>query len=218
MVKAEKKKCATCKVLKCTSEFYTCKRNNKTAVKIYVQPSCKTCDKKRVADWQKANRAKRNERMRECRRRKKLGIQRKPRQTHEERKAVQAKYKRERRQSDPTYRLLANLRTRVGHALKGNSKSAATEKLLGICVDECRKYIEAQFVEGMSWDSDIHIDHIVPCASFDLTDPEQQRRCFHYTNLQPLWVRENLEKSAKLTPQAEQREWDGTQWVDKVLE
>ena len=84
-----------------------------------------------------------------------------------------------------------------------------------ICVDECR-YLEAQFTEGMSWNSNIHIDHIVPCASFDLSDPEQQRRCFHYTNLQVLWWRENLEKSDKITPQAAQREWNGARWVDKL--
>jgi hypothetical protein len=43
-----------------------------------------------------------------------------------------------------------------------------------------------------------HVDHIIPCASFDLTDPEQQRQCFHYTNLQPLWAEDNLRKSDKL--------------------
>lgn len=42
-----------------------------------------------------------------------------------------------------------------------------------------------------------HIDHIRPCKSFDLTDPEQQKECFHYTNLQPLWWWENLEKGGK---------------------
>lgn len=171
---------------------------------------------KRSAEWRKANRARYNKQLRECRRRKKLGIKRKPLKTHEEQMAIKRKYERERRRSDPTYRLLHNLRTRVRHALKGNSKSAATEKLLGICADECRKYIEAQFTEGMSWDSDIHIDHIVPCASFDLCDPEQQRRCFHYTNLQPLWGPDNLEKSAKWTSQAEQREWNGARWIDKA--
>lgn len=126
------------------------------------------------------------------------------------------KYARERYQSDPSFRLLNKLRTRVYNALQGNSKSAATEALLGICVDECRKYIEGLFTEGMSWDSNIHIDHIVPCASFDLTDPEQQRACFHYTNLQPLWGNDNLEKSAKLTKQAEQREWKDGRWVSKA--
>lgn len=218
MVKAEKKKCTKCNVLKCTSEFYTKKQNAKTGVKTYVQGSCKACMKKKASDRQKANRAKCNVHVRECRRRKKLGIKRKPRKTHEERMAYMRKYERERYRSDPTFRLLSNLRSRVGLALKGKNKSAATEALLGICADECRKYIEGLFTEGMSWNSNIHIDHIVPCASFDLSDPEQQRRCFHYTNLQPLWGPDNLKKSAKWTPQAEQREWDGAQWADKLLE
>lgn len=54
------------------------------------------------------------------------------------------------------------------------------------------------FLPGMSWErrSDIHIDHIRPCASFDLTDPEQQKQCFHYTNLKPLWARDNLLQSS----------------------
>ena len=176
--------------------------------------------KKIKSDWHKTNRAKKNAQNREYYRRKKLGIKikRKPIETYEEHKARMRKYRRERYRSDPTFRLIIKLRNRVGLALQGKSKSAATEALLGICVDECRKYIEGLFTEGMSWDSNIHIDHIVPCASFDLTDPEQQRRCFHYTNLQPLWGPDNLEKSAKWTPQAEQRQWDGAQWINKVLE
>ena len=217
MVKAEKKKCTKCKVLKCTSGFYTRKVNTKTGLKNYFQSHCKACDKKRKADWWKANRAKGNAQRRESYRRKKQGIKH-SRQTYEEHRAYIRKYERERYRSDLSFKLMKNLRSRVRSALHGNSKSAATEALLGICVDECRKYIEALFTEGMSWDSNIHIDHIVPCASFDLSDPEQQRRCFHYTNLQPLWGPDNLEKSAKLTPQAEQRQWDGAQWVDKVLE
>ena len=215
MVKAEKKECKTCNVLKCTSAFGIYNRQTKTGVKTYVQSYCKACMKKRNADWQKANRATRNAQQRECRRRKKLGVQRKPRKTHEEFVAYKRKYMRERYRSDPTYRLMRNLRKRVRAALQGNSKSAATEALLGICADECRKYIEALFTEGMSWDSNIHIDHIVPCASFDLNDPQEQRKCFHYTNLQPLWGVDNLKKSDRITPQAEQRQWDGAQWVDK---
>jgi len=52
----------------------------------------------------------------------------------------------------------------------------------------------------MSWDnygSYWHIDHIRPCASFDLTDPEQQKDCFDFTNLQPLEAKENIRKGAK---------------------
>ena len=43
-----------------------------------------------------------------------------------------------------------------------------------------------------------HIDHIHPCAAFDLTDPEQQKACFHWSNLQPLWAIDNFRKSSFL--------------------
>lgn len=64
--------------------------------------------------------------------------------------------------------------------------------------DQLRQHFENQFQAGMSWDNigEWHIDHIRPCASFDLTDPEQQKQCFHYTNLQPLWASQNMEKAA----------------------
>lgn len=220
MVKTEKKKCKECKdckLVKSTSEFHVRRVSTKTEVKTYVRSYCKACNNKRSNAWAKANRAKKNAHRREFMRRKNLGVKRKPRQTYKELKAYRRKRARERYRSDPAYKLLCNLRNRVNKALSGKSKSAATEKLLGICVDECRKYIEAQFIEGMSWDT-IAVDHIVPCASFDLSDPEQQRRCFHYTNLQPLFPPENSSKGARITPQAEQREWNGARWVNIALE
>jgi len=64
-------------------------------------------------------------------------------------------------------------------------------------VEFLRDYLEKTKVEGKDY-SDAHIDHIRPCASFDLTDPEQQRACFHYTNLQWLPAKENLSKGAKI--------------------
>ena len=61
-----------------------------------------------------------------------------------------------------------------------------------------KRYTEPDFVSwGNSSLEGWHIDHIRPCASFDLTDPEQQKQCFHYTNLQPLWAEDNLRKSDK---------------------
>ena len=62
------------------------------------------------------------------------------------------------------------------------------------------EFLEFRFTDGMSWDNygkKWHIDHIIPCASFDLKCPEQQKKCFHYTNLQPLWAKDNQEKGAK---------------------
>ena len=81
-------------------------------------------------------------------------------------------------------------------------KSDRTIKLLGCSFSELVSYLERQFKEGMSWDNygrqGWHMDHIVPCAAFDLTDPDQQKKCFHYTNLQPLWAKDNLEKGPRM--------------------
>ena len=92
------------------------------------------------------------------------------------------------------------IRERIRIALKGNPKSARITELLGCSIAELRSHLETQFQDGMSWNNHEqfgwHIDHIKPCASFDLSDPQQQRQCFHYTNLQPLWWLENLKKGA----------------------
>lgn len=103
------------------------------------------------------------------------------------------------RKNDSNFRILCNLRRRIGLALFGNPKTETTMKLVGCNLEQLKKHLEEQFVEGMTWDNygEWHIDHIVPCASFDLTDLEQQRICFHYTNLQPLWKLDNLRKGSK---------------------
>lgn len=103
------------------------------------------------------------------------------------------------RREDINYRLLGNLRHRISEALKGNTKSKATRKLLGCSVEKFKGHLELQFTLGMSFSNygKWHIDHIKPCASFDLTKESEQKQCFHYTNLQPLWAEDNLAKSDK---------------------
>lgn len=98
------------------------------------------------------------------------------------------------------FRLKENIVSRMNLALKGKIKSARTEKLLGCTIAELKIYLENKFKEGMSWDnrSEWHIDHIKPCASFDLSKEEEQKKCFNYTNLQPLWARENILKKDKV--------------------
>jgi hypothetical protein len=103
-------------------------------------------------------------------------------------------------------RILKAQRDRVYYALKNSSKNKSTLNLLGVSsMDDVRTHLESLFREGMSWDNYGRkkgvkcwvIDHIVPCAAFDFSDPKQQEKCFHYTNLQPLWEHENLAKSSK---------------------
>jgi hypothetical protein len=93
------------------------------------------------------------------------------------------------------------LQSRIYYAIKNadGKKSARTMELVGCTVQELMAYLKARFKPGMAWTNhgEWHIDHIKPCASFDLTDPEQQKACFHYTNLQPLWGGENIRKGAK---------------------
>ena len=104
--------------------------------------------------------------------------------------------------SDIDFKLRGVLRARVRAAITraGAAKSHKTERLVGCSIEHLRKHLEAQFAEGMTWDNhgEWHIDHIKPCASFDLTDEGQQLECFNYTNLQPLWANENLSKGAKV--------------------
>ena len=75
-------------------------------------------------------------------------------------------------------------------------------KMLGCSFEFLRNYIESKFLEGMTWENHgyygWHIDHIIPCSSFDLSIKENQFKCFHYTNLQPLWAFENLSKGDKV--------------------
>jgi hypothetical protein len=99
------------------------------------------------------------------------------------------------------YRIIHNLRERLRSALHNNSKGEKTMTMLGCDVITFKKYLESQFKEGMNWNNygrkGWHIDHIRPCSNFDLSNLEQQKQCFHYTNLQPLWWKDNLIKSSK---------------------
>ena len=112
-----------------------------------------------------------------------------------------AAYVRTRFQKDLNYKTVMNLRHRIYSALKGTVKSKRTIDLLGISVDNFWSHLESKFKPGMTknnYGKKWHIDHVIPCAAFDLTKPEEQFKCFHYTNLQPLWAKENLKKGAKL--------------------
>jgi len=112
------------------------------------------------------------------------------RQTPEYKAKKRAYYK------TPQRLIVHRLRVRLNSALKGVIKSGHTMELVGCSADQLKEYLEARFTDGMSWYNygEWQIDHIRRCASFDLTKPEKQKICFHYSNLQPLWTKDNLEK------------------------
>ena len=103
--------------------------------------------------------------------------------------------------NNPQYRARSIIHRNLLTALKRQSanKSDKTIKLLGLNFEAFKDYFEKLFRKGMNWENhgDWHIDHKVPCSKFDLTNPEQQKICFNYKNLQPLWAIENLKKSDK---------------------
>lgn len=109
-------------------------------------------------------------------------------------------WKRRVRIERPEQRIKDALRTRLRKVLMGTTKTDSTINLLGCTWVYAKEYLEAKFKKGMTWKnygSFWHIDHIRPCASFNLSKEEEQKKCFHYTNLQPLEISKNLQKNSK---------------------
>lgn len=111
-------------------------------------------------------------------------------------------YYRNRYHNNPMHAIRCRLSCRISKVLRRNGtyKSNRTMDLIGLSLPEFKAYLESNFKPGMTWENRHlwHIDHKMPCASFNLIDPEQQKLCFHYTNLEPLWWRDNLSKADKI--------------------
>ncbi len=94
-----------------------------------------------------------------------------------------------------------NLRSRLNKALEGKTKSLSTMFLISCDIDYLMYHLQSQFTKGMSWGNygyyGWHIDHIKPCAKFDLIKESEQKLCFNFKNLQPLWAIDNLRKGSK---------------------
>ena len=99
---------------------------------------------------------------------------------------------------NPINRIARNLRIRLWSLLKNKNKSKSTMKLVGCSLEFLKQHLEKQFKKGMDWNNygkyGWHVDHIRQCAGFDLSEAKQIQSCFHYTNLRPLWAKENLSR------------------------
>lgn len=110
---------------------------------------------------------------------------------------LQARYM-DRYYNDPQFRMKCMLRKRIQKFCTKENKAEKTENLLGCSYERFRAYVEELFRDGMDWDNfglrGWHLDHIAPCAFFDLTNHDDQRLCFNYQNIQPMWGSENIAK------------------------
>ena len=110
-------------------------------------------------------------------------------------------YSKARKQYDPEFKLLTNMRARLGEALKGKSKSQTTRQLIGVDFEIFTKWIEFQFEEGMTMEnygSVWHHDHVLPISSFNLLDEEELHKAMNWINIRPLSPLKNIKKSNKI--------------------
>jgi hypothetical protein len=222
------KKCTGCGETKLLSEYYKNKRGK------YGRDSrCKECRKaeKKAYNQSEAGKAYNQSEARKAKRR---AAQKKYSQTEarkaymkaynqseagkaynqsEAGKAKRKAYLKNRYDNDPVYKLQCNLRSGFYHWIKGNKKTCRTEQYVGCTYKELLDHLESQFEEGMTWenhgrgDNKWHIDHIKAQSRFDPTIEEEKYKCWHYTNLQPMWAPENNEYSNKKKPGDENRIW-----------
>ena len=204
------KLCQTCLVEKSTTMFYRDKSRNDG-----FYPECKECQNKRHKIWYQKNIDKERKRVRsyvnknidkikkyrnsesyKCGQKNYMKLWR----NKNKGKLIEYKknYHNKIEMKNPCFRILHSLRGRLLQSLKNNVKKKHTIEFIGCSTKELKTYLESKFRNDMSWDNygrkGWHIDHIKPCINFNLSDGEEQKTCFHYTNMQPLWATDNLHK------------------------
>ena len=191
----EKKHCPKCKSWKALSEYTKCKSRHDG-----VQGLCKPCfadarKKYRSSDKGKETETKyAEEHVEDARKRNAKRYLEK----REEIIAKMVKYNSERYHNDPAYKSRNNISRRINKILKAKSqrKPATTMELVGCSKNQLMCHLEKQFDEYMNWNNygRWHIDHRIPCNAFDTSNIAEATAMFHYTNLQPLWAKDNIMK------------------------
>lgn len=169
-----KKKCRICEKILPVEQFHVQKTNEDGR-----KHECKRCH---LEMYVRTNREKYAERTRQW----------------QKANPEKAKEARRKQAQKPQSKIRSNLMSRVKMLL--GTKTEHFNELVGCTPKQLVAHLESLFQPGMSWErkNEIHIDHIIPCRAFDLTIKEERCKCFHYTNLQPLWAKDNMAKSDKL--------------------
>ena len=200
--------CRLCGLEKPTDDFYFRKDRNKCST------NCKSCTSTKTLENYKDNKVKRLEQMRQYRKLNRVDLLNKSREHYtlnretilerslkwrEEFRIVNGtSYNNFRYHEDLNFKLKCVIRNRLADALKADNLSLVHVDV-GCSTEFLIVHLESQFQSGMSWDNwsreGWHIDHIIPLENFDLSDPEQFKKACHYTNLQPLWAKDNWYKN-----------------------
>jgi predicted DNA-binding transcriptional regulator AlpA len=113
-------------------------------------------------------------------------------------------YERNRKESDPLYKLISNFRTAIYQVLKESNveKNKHYFDILQYTPESLIKHLESQFENNMNWDNygEWHVDHKLPITSFNIEEmgDEEFMRCWSLDNLQPMWGNDNIRKSNKI--------------------
>jgi hypothetical protein len=207
------KKCCRCEVEKPYNKFH----KNKASKDGY-KAACKKCRKieskdnynpEKAKEWRENNKEKRKEQYDKWYTKNRETRLKKRKQWREENKDKLKKYREEnkhiqrefykRHKDNPLFKLKSSVRCRIRIAIKKQrlNKNTSTSKMLGCTWKELKTHLENQFTEGMTWDNygKWHVDHIKPLAL--AKTEEEMIKLNHYTNLQPLWAKDNLSKGSK---------------------
>lgn len=195
------KKCSKCAKTKSLEYF-----NFQKASKGGHYPYCKECTKEQNKKYRTANKEKCNQYNLLYYQKNKEYLCKRQSEYNQKNKVKNNEYKKKyifkKRRKDLNYNIKLLLRSRIHHALKGLSKVSSSSLAIGCSLEFLKSYIEDKFQPGMTWENwslhGWHLDHIIPLSAFDLSDKNQFFKAFNYTNLQPLWAKENLKKSNKV--------------------
>ena len=201
----ERKTCSICKVEKTVDNFYFRKNRNN------YRTQCRVCVSDRSKQYRIVNKEKivaRSSELRQLNKEKILAQEAEYRKNNKEKISVRQseyyqknkekiyEYRRNRRKNNENLRLIYNTRSRINTALKGKSKSFKTMEILGIDIESYKRWIEYQMTPEMNLNN-IHIDHVKPISSFDISNDNELLEAFNWRNTQPLLKQDNLRKSAK---------------------
>lgn len=191
------KKCKRCLTDKPLSDF---RQHGK-----YYESRCRFCENESSKEWAKNNRAKATEtakKYRQANPQQHAEAVKKYNKAHpDRRRKTHNTYMTKRKKEDIDFKIACNLRNRMNQAVKTDQKTGSAVDDLGMPIPEFRQYIADKFPLGLTWDnygSTWHLDHIIPLASFKLSEREQFLEAAHFSNYQPLFITDNLKKGKKI--------------------